>query len=443
MLRTICDFYENMDEIVYAADLDSNTIYFMNRKARELYGFHSAEEVRGRKCYEVLQGSSSPCEICTNGSLKPGDFVEWKYHNPVFGKEFALKDTLVEEDGHRYRIEIAIDISTQEIQRETIQEYMDNEAMLNEGLRVSLAVSDPEESIRLLLEYLGKALKSERVYIFEKSQPTLYDNTYEWCADGVSTEMQNLQNVPIEALKFWVERFKKNQNVVIRNLEEEKEKDPLAYEYLAPQMIRSLVASPLVYDNELIGFYGVDNPPGILLGNISTLLQIMGHFIVSLLRRRNLMRHLEMLSYYDQLTGCGNRHAMDDFFASVQTEKSIGVVYCDVMGLKRINDTLGHRAGDNLLVRASDCLKDVFSDFSLFRIGGDEFLVMCAGISQEELERRVRMLKIDMTKHSAMMAIGCTWYPNCSQDMDKLLAEADERMYEQKREYYAVHENKQ
>lgn len=119
----------------------------------------------------------------------------------------------------------------------------------------------------------------------------------------------------------------------------------------------------------------------------------MGHFIISVLRRRNLVRQLQEMSYLDQLTRFGNRHAMDERIADIRPGESIGAVYCDVTGLKQVNDTEGHKAGDRLILRACDCLREVFGDQSLFRIGGDEFLVLCARMGEKELAERVESLK--------------------------------------------------
>jgi diguanylate cyclase (GGDEF)-like protein len=162
----------------------------------------------------------------------------------------------------------------------------------------------------------------------------------------------------------------------------------------------------------------------------------MGYFIVVLLRRRNLFRKLETISYSDQLTGFGNRHAMDCFMESLQPSKSIGVVYCDVTGLKRVNDTSGHREGDALLLRACECLKEVFEGYAMFRLGGDEFLVICSGISETELYEKEAALKDKMKKYSCILAVGCVWHQNSEENMDRLLMEADQRMYEDKRKHY-------
>lgn len=436
-MNRIWEFYEHMDEMVYAADMDTYELIYMNRKTRESYGYDSVEQIRGRKCYEVLQKSDKPCDFCTNACLKPGYFYEWKYHNPIIDKTVSLKDTMIEEGMKRYRVELAIDMTLQEQQSKTIAEYHFNVQMVNEGLKQALAEVNPERSIEVLLAYLGRTLQSERVYIFEKHAGDLHDNTYEWCADGVVPQKEILQKVPYEAVEQWYQAFVQDKNIIIKDLEEIKETNPEAYKVLLPQNIRTLVVSPILFDEEIVGFYGVDNPPREFLNHVSTMFKIMGHFISSLLRRRDLVKRLEKMSFYDQLTGFKNRHAMDDYFDGMKREDCIGVLYCDVMGLKHINDTLGHQEGDKLLLRACECLKKVFSDYALFRIGGDEFLVLCKGITEEELLNRTELLKVEMQKESAVMALGSVWQDKWTGESDKLLTQADHKMYEDKRAYYA------
>jgi diguanylate cyclase (GGDEF)-like protein len=312
--------------------------------------------------------------------------------------------------------------------------------MINEGLRISLSAPSPDESIAILLEYLGKALQSERVYIFEEVGGNCFSNTYEWCASGVSQEKDNLQNLPFEVVSIWIDRFHDNENVIIRNLDDIKDSDPLMYDCLFPQNIHSLVAGPLFNNNKIIGFYGVDNPPQKMLGNISVLFQIMGHFLGSLLKRRNLVRRLVNLSFYDQLTGCKNRHAMNEYVRELRPRDSIGIIYGDVTGLKKVNDTLGHEAGDQLLIQASDCLKRVFPEDQVFRMGGDEFLVLYSKVTEDELLRQIKLLEADMKEHDVVIAIGYVWRPDSTENIDKLLMEADEQMYENKRAYYEKHQ---
>lgn len=320
--------------------------------------------------------------------------------------------------------------------QKTIQDYANNEKLVNEALRLALAEPTPDQSMEVLLEYLGNALHSERIFIFEEQPDHTFRNTYEWCRVGVTPQKGNLQDVEEEALEIWYESFNKGENVIIKDLESTRETNPKAYKYLKPQEIQSLVVSPLVSNGEIIGFYGVDNPPQEFLNHISVMFMILGQFIVSILRRRNLVRRLEQLSYYDQLTGAQNRHSMNEFIANVNHEESIGIIYCDVTGLKRINDLHGHLEGDHLLIRSYQCLLDHFPKESIFRIGGDEFLVMKSGVTKEDAVRRVAKLRADMPKYGVHLALGCVWESACNGRITELMKIADKRMYEDKDEYY-------
>ena len=51
----IWEFFENMNECVYASDIDTDELVYMNKKALRMYGIHSLDEISGKKCYEVLQ----------------------------------------------------------------------------------------------------------------------------------------------------------------------------------------------------------------------------------------------------------------------------------------------------------------------------------------------------------------------------------------------------
>ena len=171
------------------------------------------------------------------------------------------------------------------------------EAVINEGLRVALLEETPDQSLDVLLKHLGRALHGERTYIFEQNMAGGDDNTYEWVADGVEPEKENLQNLPPEVCASWYRNFRIGRHIVIESLEDIRESDPLQYENLERQGIHSLVVVPLYDGKKIIGFYGVDNPPVRLLEYASNMLQTAAYFIVSSLKRRNLVRNLQNLSY--------------------------------------------------------------------------------------------------------------------------------------------------
>ena len=178
-----------------------------------------------------------------------------------------------------------------------IQSVQNLETVINEGLRVALLEENPDRSLEVLLEHLGKALNGDRTYIFEQNISGGDDNTYEWAAQGVQPEKENLQNLPAEVCASWYRNFRVGRHIVIEHLEDIQETDPLQYENLKRQNIHSLVVVPLYDGNKIIGFYGVDNPPVKSIEYATNMLQTAAYFIVSSLKRRNLFRELQKRSH--------------------------------------------------------------------------------------------------------------------------------------------------
>ncbi len=182
-------------------------------------------------------------------------------------------------------------------QQSGMQSVQNLESVINEGLRAALLAETPDQSLDVLLKHLGMALDGERTYIFEQNASGCDDNTYEWVADGVEPEKENLQNVPPEVCASWYRNFNIGRHIVIKNVEDIRETEPLQYENLKRQNICSLVVVPLYNGEKIIGFYGVDNPPAKSLEYASNMLQTAAYFIVSCLKQRNLVRELQKRSY--------------------------------------------------------------------------------------------------------------------------------------------------
>lgn len=223
---------------------------------------------------------------------------------------------------------------------------------------------------------------------------------------------------------------------MIPDLEETKETDPLQYENLKRQGIHSIVIVPLYDKGKVIGFCGVDNPPPKFLEYSHDMLQITAAFLISCLKRRKLLNKLLELSYKDALTKLGNRFALTDFVNQLDPTQSVAVVYCDVTGLKQVNDTQGHEAGDALILDACECLKQVFDSSCLFRIGGDELLAVCPNVTQADTDALAAQLREVTRKHSVNLAIGSIRLETLGDDLFRAVTEAEKLMYADKAEYY-------
>lgn len=112
-------------------------------------------------------------------------------------------------------------------------------------------------------------------------------------------------------------------------------------------------------------------------------------------------------------------------------------MYADVMGLKRVNDTYGHSTGDKMLIDAYMLLARYFDKGDIYRIGGDEFLVISFGCDEGSFFSQAANLRLLMEQGGVRMALGTVWYDKYfTKDLDRIIKEADELMYREKREIY-------
>ncbi len=163
------------------------------------------------------------------------------------------------------------------------------EVISNTAMKEALKQNHPSAEINSFLTSIGQSLEVDRIYIFEDDpEGEGLNNTYEWCAEDISPEINNLQKVPFEAAGWWYEQFEKGKDIHILDLEAIKDTEPLTYEYLKPQGVNSLIAKPLMHEDRIIGFFGVDNPRLEFMADISSFLDTMSNFLASLIQNRNI-----------------------------------------------------------------------------------------------------------------------------------------------------------
>ncbi|MGA9045229.1 ABC transporter substrate-binding protein [Sulfuricurvum sp.] len=167
------------------------------------------------------------------------------------------------------------------------------------------------------------------------------------------------------------------------------------------------------------------------------------------IRLKESQKELEEIAYYDSLTHLPNRLLFFDrlnvaMAHSRRNDRFVAVVYLDLDGFKTVNDTYGHAVGDELLVAISKRMIDVLrEEDTLGRMGGDEFIAVLGNLENPKdfepiVERLLRaasdpiILKNETVHVSA--SIGVTLYPLNAQDADHLVRQADQAMYESKRD---------
>jgi diguanylate cyclase (GGDEF)-like protein len=138
----------------------------------------------------------------------------------------------------------------------------------------------------------------------------------------------------------------------------------------------------------------------------------------------------------DPLTGLLNRQA---YYADISTEPQeiTALVSIDMNGLKVINDTEGHTAGDTAISTIAGCFLRAAKHMQyVYRVGGDEFVIVCRKVSEEEVINLTKRIheEVGATKYSC--SIGYGYSADGKKPIDELLSESDENMYIEKKLYY-------
>ena len=146
----------------------------------------------------------------------------------------------------------------------------------------------------------------------------------------------------------------------------------------------------------------------------------------------------------DSLTGVKNKRAyaqaeaeLDDYIAKC-TQPPFSVVVCDINGLKEVNDTKGHNAGDAFIRNACSIICNIFKHSPVFRIGGDEFAVIMKGSDYDERTHLMAELNkvLEANKHNGMviLAAGISDFdPDMDMRVQDVFERADNAMYENKK----------
>jgi|GEM_PF-2095992 len=155
-------------------------------------------------------------------------------------------------------------------------------------------------------------------------------------------------------------------------------------------------------------------------------------------------QEIEYLSYHDPLTGLYNRRLFEEEVRRISLSRKlpVSIIMGDVNGLKMINDSFGHKAGDRLLQEAALLLRENCreEDF-VARIGGDEFVIILEGADQQLTEQICNRIQKSFRAYSARkdkrtfylsISLGSATKISHEQTMDLLMKEADEKQYQKK-----------
>lgn len=297
--------FKNNQAAYLIVDLSKQEIVDANSAAFSYFGYTS-KEILGKKLSEILiaenENLSQIDKICqkkknsflVQARLKSGEIreVEISCGLLIKNKTSSLIYLLVQDLVLRIHSNRALNKSLdfQKLLIHLATEF------------INTPIEKVDDAINKALEASGSFVGADRAYTFEYNmEKGEMNNTYEWCASGVSKEIDKLQQIPFNKFPGWVAAHKKGEIIYIKSVAEYT-KDLKLKEMLEDQKIKSLITLPMMYHDECIGFIGFDSVKQIrewtemeinllsVLAELITNVEVRKQNIVALKESENLLK---------------------------------------------------------------------------------------------------------------------------------------------------------
>lgn len=282
--------------------------------------------------------------------------------------------------------------------------------------RGDICMSD-RDNPRSLVEIMNDVLStvrehydSEYVYYIEKEYEDI-DVIYEWCAENVPWQRDKIKMLPKDQWPRWMEQ----------EITDTTEDSYSVFRRLDENTVAILAAV------------------GVHRGGCEVdLLRSVLAYLPEAITLQKLQKQQEYLSYHDKLTGLYNRNSFVSYTTDINPDElnSLGAVSVDINGLKNFNKEFGRDYGDEVVIRVGEVLGEYFHTANVYRMTGDEYLVLVENITYEEFMKQVHGTYTKLDNISLGLAsLGCAW-EKIDIDVDALVLSAENMMREEKKKYY-------
>ncbi|MBQ4529905.1 MAG: sensor domain-containing phosphodiesterase [Lachnospiraceae bacterium] len=429
---------EESKDTAYIINAENGTIVYMNTAGKIVFGV--GDDVVGEKA-DVVGNTTWDANL---SKLTGNKYYTYEYYNEKVNCMFVVKEKLVKWDGELCILRMLIDISTVEHMENTIagKIYIENTLLNFIGtLARSEQSENNDEVMNYILELIGKFYSADRAYIIQLLEKDCQRHyLYQWTKEGIENSVEEIKVIDIKNPQTKENVYKKRMPILIRDIEDIKEVSPEEYNHQKRRKVRSIYAVPYMEDDKVKGFVGVDNPE-LTIENFA-LLKMMTLFVEERFFRHQHRVQQEYNLYHDKLTGQKNRNSLriyskDDID---KLEGKMGVAVANINGLRDVNRDFGQEYGDNMVVQFAEFLEKKFQGREIFRLDGDEFVVVCQDISYEEIQKQV--LEAEKESESVLLrgaSFGYAWTEENEKNLPGLIHSATQLMILSKRRYYEKH----
>ncbi len=297
----------NMTDVVFTADFDFNIKYispsiekltgytpeeYIKLSMEERYPIIAVKEIREAIALELEQDKTSTDKSRTNKN----ELVLYNKKKKMLFTSIHSK-FLRDMNGNPVAIIANISNITKQIE---VEKKLDRQLKLHSILTsmavkyINIPTNEINKSINDSLASLATFVKADRAYIFDYDwNKQISVNTYEWVAEGITPEIENLQEVALSTMEYWPETHKQGKTIFIKDVSKLNEY-PIVQNILLEQGIKSLITIPLMNNNECNGFVGFDSvrKPYPYSESEQTLLAVFAELLVNLENKAKLENDL-------------------------------------------------------------------------------------------------------------------------------------------------------
>lgn len=422
---------ENLEDVMYLSDPATYELLYISPQIRDIFGI-SDDDYIGKKCYEVLQGEHEPCPFCTNHLLDQEPVI-WEHHHRLLNRDYLLKDKFIMWNQRKVRMEIAIDIT--DFKSNGMQQRFSlalaNYASLLESL------NSTREILYETAQALGEFYQADHVcLIYPSREGNAYQFKCLWHDENSISQCAFSQLTQIEKYAFIQDLFYTNDIIHIPDTEMLRPSYPKETLLLEHYLIR-----------EILGFsFSAKHPENacLILSNPHTshselyFLRLVCHLLTSHLHRIDSEKELDYSFWHDTLTGLYNLASFSSYIEKQHFKElsSLGLLLADINGFKQINSAMGYEFGNQILLDTARIFREYFPDAYLFRLGGNEFCIICENTASKDFYDQIALLKADpaILKHDGI-SFGYQWMQK-EIDFLSLKSHAEDSMMEEKQKYY-------
>lgn len=299
------------------------------------------------------------------------------------------------------------------------------------------------ESIDSLLRTSCEFFAVDRTYIclFDLEQET-FSCIQDYCRPGIYSGKDRLQNLPIDANHWRMEKILGNELFVASDIS-------MLPEFVNVELIdaeirlpKSQLIAPIASKEKIIGFWGLETETRLLDWQDDHLnfAKIIANILGDTLSRIDSEKELSYLAHYDEITKLANRNLFTNYlyFSMVKqefTDTYLGIIFLDLDSFKTVNNTVGHEMGDELLFLVGEKIKSVVDKTDLVsRFSGDEFLIMISHIKNKDEMAEIAQKLMNLFNEPFILkgqeffmtaSAGIALYPMDGKDPEALIMNAD------------------